>query len=124
MVAIIIAVLSVVLFATAIMGQPENWIDDGNTEGEWMMVSVGRAMAFLMGAGFSAAVGYFGMRMAVQANVRVAQASRKSLNEAVTIGYRTGAIVGMLTDGLGLLGGTGIFMIWASDSEARSSPSS
>ena len=111
-VAIIIAVLSVVLFATAIMGQPENWIDDGNTEGEWMMVSVGRAMAFLMGAGFSAAVGYFGMRMAVQANVRVAQASRKSLNEAVTIGYRTGAIVGMLTDGLGLLGGTVIFMIY------------
>jgi K(+)-stimulated pyrophosphate-energized sodium pump len=111
-VAAIIVVLAIVLFATAVMGQPENWIEDGNTEGEWMMVSVGRALAFLMGAGFSAAVGYFGMRMAVQANVRVAQASRKSLNEAVTIGYRTGAIVGMLTDGLGLLGGTVIFMIY------------
>jgi K(+)-stimulated pyrophosphate-energized sodium pump len=111
-VAIIIAVLSVALFITAYMGRPAHWIDEGNTANEWLMVSVGRMLAFLMGAGFSAAVGYFGMRMAVTANVRVAQASRKSLNEAVTIGYRTGAIVGMLTDGLGLLGGTVIFMIY------------
>jgi K(+)-stimulated pyrophosphate-energized sodium pump len=111
-VSIIIAVLSVALFVTAYMGRPEHWIEEGNTANEWLMVSIGRMLAFLMGAGFSAAVGYFGMRMAVKANVRVAQASRKSLNEAVTIGYRTGAIVGMLTDGLGLLGGTVIFMIY------------
>jgi K(+)-stimulated pyrophosphate-energized sodium pump len=69
-------------------------------------------LAFLMGAGFSASVGYFGMRMAVRANVRVAAASRTSLRTAVTIGYRTGTVVGMLTDGLGLLGGTIIFMIY------------
>jgi K(+)-stimulated pyrophosphate-energized sodium pump len=111
-VAIIIVVLAVALFFTAWMGQPENWIAEGHTQGEWTLVSVGRMLAFLMGAGFSAAVGYFGMRMAVKANVRVAQASRRSLNEAVTIGYRTGAIVGMLTDGLGLMGGTIIFMIY------------
>jgi len=65
-----------------------------------------------MGAGFSASVGYFGMLMAVRANVRVAQASRRSLREAVTISYRTGTIVGMLTEGLGLLGGVIIFMIY------------
>lgn len=111
-VAVVIAILSVALFLTAYAGQPEEWIADGNTEGEWMLVSVGRMMAFLMGASFSAAVGYFGMMMAVRANVRVAQASRKSLREAVTIGYRTGTIVGMMTDGLGLLGGVVIFMIY------------
>jgi K(+)-stimulated pyrophosphate-energized sodium pump len=111
-VAVVIAILSVALFLTAYAGQPEDWIADGNTEGEWMLISVGRMMAFLMGACFSASVGYFGMMMAVRANVRVAQASRRSLREAVTIGYRTGTIVGMLTDGLGLLGGVIIFMIY------------
>jgi len=111
-VAIVIVILSVALFLTAYAGQPEDWIADGNTEGEWMLVSIGRMMAFLMGASFSASVGYFGMRMAVRANVRVAQASRRSLREAVTIGYRTGTIVGMMTDGLGLLGGVVIFMIY------------
>ncbi|MBI5000166.1 MAG: sodium-translocating pyrophosphatase [Euryarchaeota archaeon] len=86
--------------------------DTAKADTEWIYVSFGRMVAFLMGAGFSATVGYFGMKMAVRANVRVAQASRKSLNEAVTIGYRTGAIVGMLTDGLGLLGGVLIFMVY------------
>jgi K(+)-stimulated pyrophosphate-energized sodium pump len=87
-------------------------IDDGLANSHWMLVCIGRMLAFLMGASFSACVGYFGMRMAVRANVRVAQASRTSLKKAVTIGYRTGTIVGMLTDGLGLLGGVIIFMIY------------
>ncbi|MBI4341208.1 MAG: sodium-translocating pyrophosphatase, partial [Candidatus Omnitrophica bacterium] len=47
-----------------------------------------------------------GMNMAVQGNVRVAAASRTSFAEALKIAYRTGTITGMLTDGLGLLGGT------------------
>ena len=115
---IVVVILSAALFLTAYAGQPEHWLVDsdgvatGNTDGDWMVISIGRMMAFLMGAGFSAAVGYYGMRMAVKANVRVAQAARKSLREAVTIGYRTGTIVGMLTDGLGLLGGVVIFMIY------------
>ena len=74
----------------------------------WM--GLGRAVAFIMGAGFSLAVGQIGMRMAVQANVRVAAESRKSFGGALRIAYRAGAITGMLTDGLGLLGGTLIFM--------------
>ncbi len=69
-----------------------------------------RALAFLMGASFSLLVGQLGMRMAVQGNVRVASASRRSFGEALRIGYRTGTITGMLTDGLGLLGGTLIFI--------------
>ena len=70
-----------------------------------------RALAFVMGAGFSLAVGQIGMRMAVQANVRVAAAARTSFSDALRIAYRAGTITGMLTDGLGLLGGTLIFMI-------------
>jgi len=42
--------------------------------------------------------------MAVQANVRVASASRRGFNEALSIAYYAGTYTGMLTDGLGLLG--------------------
>lgn len=75
-------------------------------------VAIGRAVAFAMGALFSAAVGIIGMNMAVQGNVRVASASRRSFRQALSIAYRSGTITGMLTDGLGLLGGTLIFIIY------------
>ncbi|MEI7421302.1 MAG: sodium-translocating pyrophosphatase [Prolixibacteraceae bacterium] len=77
-----------------------------------LIIGFGRAIAFIMGAVFSLIVGQFGMRMAVQANVRVASASRRSFGEALKIAYRAGTITGMLTDGLGLLGGTMIFIIF------------
>ncbi|MDD4907997.1 MAG: sodium-translocating pyrophosphatase [Candidatus Omnitrophica bacterium] len=77
-----------------------------------LIVGIGRAAAFIMGASFSLMVGQFGMRMAVQGNVRVANAARKSFSEALKIAYRTGTITGMLTDGLGLFGGTIIFIIF------------
>jgi K(+)-stimulated pyrophosphate-energized sodium pump len=75
-------------------------------------IAFGRALAFAMGAGFSLAVGQIGMRMAVEGNVRVASAARTSFGEALQIAYRAGTITGMLTDGLGLLGGTLIFIIF------------
>jgi K(+)-stimulated pyrophosphate-energized sodium pump len=75
----------------------------------------GRAGAFLMGAVFSALVGFVGMNMAVQGNVRVAAAAvdpKRGYSDALRIAYRSGTITGMLTDGLGLFGGTIIFMIF------------
>jgi len=80
------------------------------------LVGLGRAGGFLMGAIFSALVGYIGMNMAMAANVRVAEAARGgSFIKALRIGYRAGTITGMLTDGLGLLGGTIIFLIFFED---------
>ncbi|MFZ5909479.1 MAG: sodium-translocating pyrophosphatase [Chloroflexota bacterium] len=76
-----------------------------------LIIGVARAFAFVMGSGFSLAVGQIGMRMAVQGNVRVASASRRSFGDSLRIAYRAGTITGMLTDGLGLLGGTVIFII-------------
>jgi K(+)-stimulated pyrophosphate-energized sodium pump len=70
----------------------------------------GRSVAFLIGATFSWLVGFVGMRLATQGNLRVAAAARHSYGDALQLGYRTGTITGMLTDGLGLLGGTLIFM--------------
>lgn len=82
---------------------------DADTVRLW--IGIARAVAFIMGAGFSLAVGQLGMRMAVQGNVRMASAARRSFDEALRIAYRAGTITGMLTDGLGLLGGTLIFIV-------------
>ncbi|MCL4193390.1 MAG: sodium-translocating pyrophosphatase [Thermoguttaceae bacterium] len=72
----------------------------------------GRAGAFLVGALFSWCVGFVGMRLATTGNLRVAAAAMRSYGESMQLGYRTGTITGMLTDGLGLLGGTSIFLIY------------
>lgn len=77
-----------------------------------LIISIGRAVAFVMGASFSLIVGQLGMRMAIQASVRSASAARRSFNESLSIAYYAGTITGMLTDGLGLLGGTLIFIIF------------
>src|SRR5215210_886836 len=61
-------------------------------------VRIGRSIFFLVGAGFSATVGFLGMSLAVKANLRVAAAANGAGREpAMTIGFRTGAMVGMLT---------------------------
>ena len=77
-----------------------------------LIIGVARMIAFVMGASFSLAVGQLGMRMAIQANVRAASAARRGFNESLSIAYYAGTITGMLTDGLGLFGGTIIFMIF------------
>jgi len=74
--------------------------------------AIGRAASFLVGAVFSATVGVVGMMLATTGNLRVAAAAPKGFGKALMLGYRTGTITGMLTDGLGLLGGTIIFMTY------------
>ena len=77
-------------------------------------IRIGRSLFFLMGAGFSALVGYNGMWLAVRANVRVAEAARqKSAEKAVQIAFRTGGVVGMTTVGLGLIGASGAVLIFS-----------
>jgi K(+)-stimulated pyrophosphate-energized sodium pump len=83
-----------------------------------IFIIIGRVGAFLIGVFFSAMIGYIGMNMAVQGNIRVSEASRKGFREALRIAYRTGTITGMLTDGLGLLCGTIIFLIYVEHSPA------
>jgi K(+)-stimulated pyrophosphate-energized sodium pump len=102
-VAVIIGILGIFLYlSAALVDYP-------------LSITVGRVGAFLMGSFFSAMVGFIGMNMAVQGNIRVSNASKKSAREALKIAYRTGTITGMLTDGLGLLGGTLIFLIFLRD---------
>jgi K(+)-stimulated pyrophosphate-energized sodium pump len=81
-----------------------------------MTVRIFRSVFFLVGAGFSATVGYLGMSLAVRANLRVAAAANERGREvAMTIGLRTGAMVGMLTVGLGLLGASVVVLAFQDD---------
>jgi len=69
-------------------------------------VRIGRSIFFLVGAVFSATIGYLGMSLAVKANVRVAAAAREAngRDTGMQVAFRTGGTVGMCTVGLGLLG--------------------
>jgi K(+)-stimulated pyrophosphate-energized sodium pump len=111
----LIAVLTVALFFSVYIVKPSPeaferfpGMDEGRIK---LLVGFARAIAFVMGSAFSLMVGQFGMRMAVQGNVRVAAAARSSFDKALKTAYRSGTITGMLTDGLGLFGGTVIFII-------------
>jgi K(+)-stimulated pyrophosphate-energized sodium pump len=112
----LIAVFTVVLFFSVYIVAPSaeamERFSGYSEDSVKIIIGLGRAVAFIMGACFSLLVGQFGMRMAVQGNVRVASAAGRSFGEALRIAYRAGTITGMLTDGLGLLGGTVIFMIF------------
>ncbi|MEX2203174.1 MAG: sodium-translocating pyrophosphatase [Actinomycetota bacterium] len=82
-------------------------------------IRVGRSVAFILGAGFSAITGYTGMWLAVRANVRTANAARESgLRKAMRLAFRAGGVAGMFTVGLGLLGATVILLIYKSDATA------
>ncbi|MGI8953063.1 MAG: sodium-translocating pyrophosphatase [Nocardioidaceae bacterium] len=79
-------------------------------------IRVGRSVAFLFGALFSALIGYFGMWLAVRANVRVAAAAQNDGRDpAMRIAFRTGGTVGMSTVGLGLLGASAVVLIYQGD---------
>ncbi len=69
------------------------------------------AIAFVVGAVFSATAGYIGMRVATKANVRTAQAARSSLSKALNVSFTGGSVMGMGVAGLAVLGLGGLFIV-------------
>ncbi|TDB67037.1 sodium-translocating pyrophosphatase [Arundinibacter roseus] len=70
------------------------------------------AIAFLIGAVFSATAGYIGMKIATKANVRTAEAARTSLAKALQVSFTGGSVMGMGVAGLAVLGLGGLFIIF------------
>ncbi|MEV7089432.1 sodium-translocating pyrophosphatase [Streptomyces sp. NPDC093085] len=113
-----LGIFAVVVFFLLMVLPADNWSQ-----------RAGRSLFFLVGAGFSAATGYIGMRLAVRSNVRVAAAAREATpaegepekdltavsHKAMKIAFRTGGVVGMFTVGLGLLGASCVVLVYAAD---------
>jgi K(+)-stimulated pyrophosphate-energized sodium pump len=69
------------------------------------------AVAFVIGAVFSATAGYIGMRIATKSNVRTAHAARTSLSKALNVSFTGGSVMGLGVAGLAVLGLGGLFII-------------
>ncbi len=68
------------------------------------------AIAFIIGAVFSATAGYIGMKVATKANVRTTQAARTSLKQALKVSFTGGTVMGLGVAGLAILGLGGLFI--------------
>ncbi|MFS8099773.1 sodium-translocating pyrophosphatase [Lentzea alba] len=75
---------------------------------------IGRSLFFIVGAAFSATIGYLGMWLSTRANVRVAAAANEEggREKATRIAFRTGGVVGMTTVGLGLFGAALVVFVY------------
>lgn len=72
------------------------------------------AVAFIVGAVFSATAGYIGMKVATKANVRTTQAARTSLKQALKVSFTGGTVMGLGVAGLAVLGLGGLFIVFLS----------
>jgi K(+)-stimulated pyrophosphate-energized sodium pump len=70
------------------------------------------AVAFIIGAVFSATAGYIGMKVATKANVRTTQAARTSLKQALKVSFTGGTVMGLGVAGLAVLGLGGLFIVF------------
>src|SRR6056297_3573539 len=86
-VAIFFVILAILLGVLAYVGLQNGWVP----------------FAFLTGGFFSALAGYFGMKTATHAAARTTQAARSSLDKGLKIAFRSGAVMGLVVVGLGLL---------------------
>ena len=70
------------------------------------------AVAFVIGAVFSATAGYIGMRVATKANVRTTQAARTSLKQALAVSFTGGTVMGLGVASLAVFGLGGLFIVF------------
>jgi K(+)-stimulated pyrophosphate-energized sodium pump len=78
----------------------------GYSSSNWLI-----AVAFVIGAFFSALAGFIGMRIATKANVRTAHAARTSLSKALAVSFGGGSVMGLGVAGLAVLGLGGLFIV-------------
>jgi len=81
-----------------------------------------QAVAYVIGSICSALAGFLGMDIALHANVRTAQAARKGLNKAFSIGFYGGAVMGLAVVGLALLGVSALYYVYYDPSNISYAP--
>ena len=103
-------VLSIfVVFAAALLAYSGtiHEINGKEIHGSWII-----AIAFIIGAVFSATAGYIGMKVATKANVRTTQAAKTSLKQALKVSFTGGTVMGLGVAGLAVLGLGGLFIVF------------
>ncbi len=93
----VIVVAFLLLIASQVEGSNMHW---------------GLSLAFVVGAIFSAVSGNIGMRMATMANARTAEGTKKHLSKGLSIAFSSGAVMGMVVVGLGVLGIFSLYYIF------------
>jgi len=103
-------VLSIfVVFAAALLAYSGtiHEINGKEIHGSWII-----AIAFIIGAVFSATAGYIGMKVATKANVRTTQAAKTSLKQALKVSFTGGTVMGLGVAGLAVLGLGSLFIVF------------
>ena len=80
------------------------WLGTGKLQQGWMT-----ALAFVLGAACSSVAGFIGMMVSIRANIRTASAARTSLDRAIKVALRGGAVSGFSVVAMSLLGVAGIY---------------
>ncbi len=71
------------------------------------------ALSFIAGAALSALAGYFGMKVATNANVRTTKAAQTGISEALNVAFSGGAVMGMSVVGLAILGLSSLYLLYS-----------
>ncbi len=96
----------ILFYFVIIVGVLLAFMANANPHSHWSI-----ALAFALGAVFSATAGYIGMKVATRANVRTAQAARTSLSKALSVSFTGGAVMGLGVAGLAVMGLGGLFLV-------------
>jgi K(+)-stimulated pyrophosphate-energized sodium pump len=97
-------VLSVFVAAVAVLLALSN-----TGEGQHPLI----ALSFVVGAVLSALAGFFGMKVATNANVRTTKAAQSSLSEALHVAFSGGVVMGMSVVGLATLGLSSLYIVYS-----------
>ncbi len=101
------SVLSVIIFVLYAFVRHHNEHDPAAP----MQLAIFTTISFVMGAACSVIAGYIGMWVSIRTNIRTASAARTSLNDALRIALRGGAVSGLFVTALSLLGVGGLFSV-------------
>jgi K(+)-stimulated pyrophosphate-energized sodium pump len=105
----ILAIFAVITAALLAYSGTVHEVNGRQIHSHWVI-----AVAFIIGAVFSATAGFIGMKVATKANVRTTQAARTSLKQALAVSFTGGSVMGIGVASLAVLGLGGLFVVFLS----------